>query len=223
MLPTETEKLAKIQHEILVLGEIVLETNQQILDALKECQPCKIDEISKIKKQERYSKIDEIDDNIIKFFALYTPEARDLRQLIAFLKMTNEFDRIANSCNSFIRDFPRALSDDVDKDFILEYAIPLQKTSISALKSALKLIELDDKEQVEEEYKNVVVEEGKNDELYQIIEKNLLKKININLTLSQDYQDIMQALRRLEKVADRALSIASLMHYAKLGGTITKA
>lgn len=223
MLPTEAQKLVKIQHEIILLGQLVLIVNQQILEALEECKPCNLQDINKIKKQERYEKIDEIDDNIIKFFALYTPEAKDLRQLIAFLKLTNEFDRIANSCNSFIRDFPQALSEEVDKDFILEYAVPLQKTSVAALTSALKLIELDDKEAVQEEYKNVVVEEGKNDELYQIIEKNLLKKIHDNLALSQDYQDIMQALRRLEKIADRALSIASLMHYAKLGGVIAKA
>ncbi len=223
MLPTEASKLKKIQAEIIVLGQLVLSTNQQILDALKQCNPCKLDTISKIKKQERYKKIDEIDDHIIKFFALYTPEARDLRQLIAFLKLTNEIDRIANSCNSFIRDFPLALSDEVDKDFILEYAVPLQKTSVAALTSALNLIELEDKDRVLEEYKNVMIEEGKNDELYRIIEKNLLKKINDNITLSQDYQDIMQALRRLEKIADRALSIASLMHYAKLGGVIAKA
>lgn len=223
MLPTESAKLKKIQHEIIILGQIVLASNQKILDALKECDPCQMADINKIKKHERYEKIDEIDDHIIKFFALYTPEARDLRELVAFLKVTNEFDRIANSCNSFIRDFPQALSGDVDKNFILEYAVPLQKTSVAALTSALKLIELDDKERVQEEFKIVVVEEGKNDELYQIIEKNLLKKINDNLALSQDYQDIMQALRRLEKIADRALSIASLMHYAKLGGVIAKA
>ena len=222
MLPTEESKLELIQNEMIGLGRVVLASNQQILAALEECQPCKLDDISKIKKHERYEKIDEIDDLIIKFFALYTPEAKDLRLLIAFLKMTNEFDRIANSCNSFIRDFPQALSDEVDKDFILEYAIPLQKTSVAALTGALNLIALDDKERVHAEYKNVVVEEAKNDDLYQIIEKNLLTKINDNIMLSQDYQDIMQALRRLEKVADRALSIASLMHYAKLGGVITK-
>jgi len=222
MLPTEAAKLAKIQHEVIILGQIVLSTNQKILTALKECNPCMLDDISKLKKQERYEKIDEIDDNIIKFFALYTPEAKDLRELVAFLKVTNEFDRIANSCNSFIRDFPQALSGEIDKNFILEYAIPLQKTSVAALTSALTLIELDDKDRVQEEFKNVVNEESKNDELYHIIEKSLLKKIINNLALSQGYQDIMQALRRLEKIADRALSIASLMHYAKVGGVIAK-
>ena len=222
MLPTFKEKLTHITNEILSLGQSTLVMNQVILDALKNCDSCKLNEIKKLPKKERYEKIDEIDNLIIKVFALYTPEAKDLRELIAYLKITNEFDRIANSCNSFIRDFPNALSDEVDKDFILEYAIPLQKSSVNALIHALKLLELDEKNSVKEHYKAVVVEEGKNDDLYKIIEKSLLKKVNDDVHLSKDYQDIMAALRRLEKIADRALSIANLLHYAKVGGEISK-
>ncbi len=222
MLPTEKEKLQLILNEIMLLGHSTLSMNQVILDALKDCDTCKLGEIKKLPKHERYDAIDRVDNLIIKVFALYTPEARDLRELIAFLKITNEFDRIANSCNSFIRDFPNALSDEVDKNFILEYAIPLQKSSVNALSHALKILELDDKKSVDEHYKIVVVEESKNDDLYKIIEKNLLKKINNDVHLSKDYQDIMAALRRLEKIADRALSIANLLHYAKVGGEISK-
>jgi phosphate transport system protein len=222
MLATQTATLEKIKDEVILLGQLVLETNQHILTALETCDPCQLEDISKIRKQIRYKQIDEIDNLIIKFFAFYAPEARDLRLMVAFLKITNEFDRIANSCNSFIRDFPQALTHDVDKDFILEYAIPLQKTSYSALSSALKLIDLDDKKLIEEEFKSVVVEEAKNDDFYKIIEKNLLQKTNKNSELAKGYQDTMHALRRLEKIADRALSIASLLHYAKIGGSLTK-
>ncbi|MFK5895215.1 MAG: PhoU domain-containing protein [Pseudomonadota bacterium] len=225
MLPTEAEKLKIILQEIMDLGGAVLTTNEQILKALKHCKTsktCHFSKIKKISKQERYKSIDKIDNLIIKVFALYTPEARDLRELIAFLKVTNEFDRIANSCHSFIRDFPNSLSEEVDRAFILEYAIPLQKSTLNALKNALKLIEIQDKKSVNEYYKTVVVEESNNDDLYKIIEKSLLKKTNQDIHLSKDYQNIMAALRRLEKIADRALSIASLMHYAKVGGVISK-
>ena len=222
MLPTEKEKLKQIRQEVSELGQSTLVMNQLILDALKDCKPCQLKDLEKLPKKERYEKIDGIDNLIIKVFALYTPEARDLRELIAFLKITNEFDRIANSCNSFIRDFPNALSDDVDKDCILEYAIPLQKSSVKALTHALKLLTLKHKDAVDDHYKEVVVEESKNDDLYKIIEKTLLKKINNEVNLSKDYQDILAALRRLEKIADRALSIANLMHYAKVGGEISK-
>lgn len=222
MLPTEKEKLKLILNEIINLGMTTLTMNQFILESLEDCDICTLNEIEKLPKKERYDAIDRIDNLIINVFALYTPEARDLRELIAFLKITNEFDRIANSCNSFIRDFPNALSNEVDKAFILEYAVPLQKSSVNALTHALKLIELSDKKAVNEHYKLVVIEESKNDDLYKIIEKSLLKKINNDMNLSKDYQDIMAALRRLEKIADRALSIANLMHYAKVGGEISK-
>lgn len=222
MLPTYKEKLTQIKNEVQSLGQSTLVMNQIILDALINCSVDTFNKIKKLPKKERYEKIDEIDNLIIKVFALYTPEARDLRELVAFLKITNEFDRIANSCNSFIRDFPNALADEVDQDFILEYAIPLQKTSVNALTHALELLQLEEDNSVNEHYKAVVVEEGKNDDLYKIVEKSLLKKVHDDVHLSKEYQDIMAALRRLEKIADRALSIANLMHYAKVGGEISK-
>ncbi len=220
MLPTQKEKLHTILTEIMGLGESVLTTNQQILRSLEQCSSgntCTLNEIQEIPKHDRYKTIDAIDNLIINVFALYAPEAIDLRELIAFLKITNEFDRIANNCHSFIRDFEIGLSIDVDRDFILEYAVPLQKSAVNALSSALKIIALKDKKSVTEYYKKVVIEEDKNDDLYKIIEKSLLEKINEDIHLSRDYQNIMAALRRLEKIADRALSIASLMRYAKLG------
>lgn len=222
MLTTEKEKLKSILDKLLTLGQSTLSTNEEILQALKNCDTCKLNQINKLPKKELYNSIDEIDNLIINVFALYSPEAKDLRELVAFLKITNEFDRIANSCNSFIRDFPNAISSEVDKDFILEYAIPLQKSSVNALMNALNLLKVNDKQLVDEHYKAVVIEESKNDDLYKIIEKSLLKKINNEVHLSNDYQNIMAALRRLEKIADRALSIANLMHYAKIGGEIGK-
>lgn len=222
MLTTEKEKRKSILNKMQLLGQTTLSMNKEILQALKHCDTCKLNLIKKISKKELYSSIDEVDNLIINIFALYSPEARDLRELVAFLKITNEFDRIANSCNSFVRDFPNAISSEVDKELILEYAIPLQKSSVNALSNALNILKINDKQLVEEYYEVVVIEESKNDDLYKIIEKSLLKKISNEVHLSNDYQNIMAALRCLEKIADRALSIANLMHYAKIGGEISK-
>ena len=224
MLPTEKDKLKKILNTVVSLGNSTLQVNQDIMEVLKNGDfSSELNKVEKPTKQERYKKIDEVDNLIITVFALYTPEARDLRELVAFLKITNEFDRISNSCNSFIRDFPKAMENsEIDKDSVLEYAIPLQKSAISALQSALKLLKLEDKQLIEEHYQEVVVEESKNDDLYKIVEKTLLKKIKKDVYLSKEYQNILEALRRIEKVADRALSIANLLHYAKIGGEISK-
>ena len=224
MLPTEKEKLQKILDTVISLGDSTLQVNQDIMAVLKKCnESCELHQIEQPSKQERYQKIDEIDNLIINVFALYTPEARDLRELVAFLKITNEFDRISNSCNSFIRDFPKAMSNsEIDKECVLEYAIPMQKSASSALQSALTLLTTEDKQLIQEHYQEVVVEESKNDDLYKIIEKTLLKKIKKDVYLSKEYQNILESLRRIEKVADRALSIANLLHYAKIGGEISK-
>jgi len=68
----------------------------------------------------------------------------------------------------------------------------------------------------------VVLEEDKNDALYKIIEKSLLNKIHDDIHLFKEYQGILSALRRLEKIADRAMCIASLMHFAIIGGEINR-
>lgn len=222
MLPTETEKLHNILQDMTRLGSKALKLNKNILEKLEHGQIDDLKGIALYPKKEWLNDITQIDTQIIHVFALYTPEARDLRQLVAFLKVTNELDRIVNSSRSFMRDFPYVLSRDIDKDFILENAIPLQKTCVMAVQNALALFATEDKQLVAELYKAVVVEEGKNDELYKIIEKSLLKKINADIQLSNEYQGVMFALRRLEKIADRALSIAYLMHFAKIGGEIYK-
>jgi len=222
MLPIELEKLNKIQQDMVELGEHVLQVNEDILSVLEAREISKIASVELYSKKTWHEKIAEIDNQIIHVCALYSPEARDLRQLVAFLKVTNEFDRIENSCRSFIRDLPIVLSGEMDQESILEYAIPLQKTCVKAVKNATALLNMDDKEEVNKLYKIVVLEEDKNDELYKMIEKSLLNELNENIHLSREYQLVMSALRRLEKIADRALSIAVLMHYARIGGTISK-
>ena len=222
MLPTEIEKLNKIQKDMVELGDHILDVNSEILSVLEAREISKIASIELYSKKTWRDKIAEIDNQIIHVCALYSPEARDLRQLVAFLKITNEFDRIENSCRSFVRDLPAVLTENMDQDSILEYVIPLQKTCVKAVKNATALLDEDDKEVVNKLYKTVVIEEDKNDELYKMIEKSLLNEVSENIELSREYQGVMSALRRLEKVADRALSIAVLMHYAKVGGTISK-
>ncbi len=220
MLPTEKEKLKNIRKDMVSLGQSALKLNEEILEGLEQGNLDKLKNIKLVSKQEWFARIAEIDSQIINVFALYTPEAKDLRQLVAFLKITNEFDRITNSCQSFMRDFPNVLRKNVDKDFILEFAIPLQKTCVVSVKNAVALLETDDKTVAAELYKAVAIEEDENDDLYKIIERNLLKKMNKNIQLSREYQGAMVALRRLEKIADRALSIAFLMQYAVIGGEI---
>ncbi|MDX4066316.1 PhoU domain-containing protein [Aliarcobacter skirrowii] len=221
MLKPYEEKLKLIKSEVEKLGLDVVEALEVCLKALNER---KIENLKNVEISEKkfLAKSNEIDNLIITTLALYTPEARDLRRMVAFLKITNEIVRTAANTKDFAKMFRRSYSEDLDTNTILEYTIPLLKSALLSTKTAVSIIDEHDLKQVEQKYQRVVVEESKTDDLYLMIEKNILKLITKNLDLSKEYFDILSSLRRLEKIADRSVSIASLLQFAKLGGDMVQ-
>ncbi|RXJ78410.1 PhoU family transcriptional regulator [Aliarcobacter skirrowii] len=221
MLKPYEDKLKLIKSEVEKLGLDVVEALEVCLKSLNER---KIENLKNVEISEKkfLAKSNELDNIIITTLALYTPEARDLRRMVAFLKITNEIVRTAANTKDFAKMFRRSYSEDLDTNTILEYTIPLLKSALLSTKTAVSIIDEHDLKQVEQKYQRVVVEESKTDDLYLMIEKNILKLITKNLDLSKEYFDILSSLRRLEKIADRSVSIASLLQFAKLGGDMVQ-
>ena len=218
--PYET-KLTNVKKEIEQISISVIEALELCLKALNDR---KIEDLNNVEITEKkiLAKSSEIDNIIVSTLALYSPEAKDLRRLVSFLKITNELVRTAANTKDFAKKFKKSYSSDLDTAIILEYAIPLLKSALLSLKTATSIIDEHDEKQIEEKYHRVVVEESKTDDLYLMIEKNILKLISKNLDLSKEYFDILSSLRRLEKIADRAVSIAKLFQFAQIGGDIVQ-
>ncbi|MCT7468811.1 phosphate signaling complex PhoU family protein [Aliarcobacter cryaerophilus] len=221
MLKPYEEKLKLIKSEVEKLGLDVVEALEICLKALNER---KIENLKNVEVSEKkfLVKSNEIDNLIITTLALYTPEARDLRRMVAFLKITNEIVRTAANTKDFAKMFRRSYSEELNTNTILEYTIPLLKSALLSTKTAISIIDEQEHSKVEEKYQRVIVEESKTDDLYLMIEKNILKLITQKLDLSKEYFDLLSSLRRLEKIADRSVSIASLLQFAKLGGDIVQ-
>ncbi|PRM92917.1 PhoU family transcriptional regulator [Arcobacter cryaerophilus gv. occultus] len=221
MLKPYEEKLKLIKSEVEKLGLDIVEALEVCLKALNER---KIENLKNVEVSEKkfLIKSNEIDNLIITTLALYTPEARDLRRMVAFLKITNEMVRTAANTKDFAKMFRRSYSEDLNTNTILEYTIPLLKSALLSTKTAISIIDEQEHSKVEEKYQRVIVEESKTDDLYLMIEKNILKLITQKLDLSKEYFDLLSSLRRLEKIADRSVSIASLLQFAKLGGDIVQ-
>ena len=219
MLKPYKENVQIIRHEITSIGKSVVKANQASLDAMKKNDVSSIKEINiSIKKLSQKS--NEIDNLIVKTLALYSPEARDLREMVAFLKITNELVRAGSNTKTFLKTFKKSFNDDINTAAILEYAIPLQKASTLALEITVSMIENYDEKTIEENYNRVIVEESKTEDLYSMVEKNMLKLISKHLELSKDYFDLLSSFRRLEKIAGRSASIANLLLFAQNGGEI---
>ena len=221
MLKTYETKLINIKSEIQKIGVDVVEALEICLTALENK---KIEDLKNVDLTEKklLVKSSEIDNLIVTTLALYSPEAKDLRQLVSFLKITNELVRTGSNVKAFAKMFKKSFSDDLNTTMILEYAIPLLKSALLSLQTTISIIDETDAKHVEEKYHRVVVEESKTDDLYLMIEKNILKMITKNLDLSKEYFDTLSALRRLEKIADRAVSIANLLQFAQVGGDIVQ-
>lgn len=221
MLKPYEEKLKHIKKEIQALGISAVEALELCLKALNDR---KIEDLNNVEISEKKSllKSNEIDNIIVGTLALYSPEAKDLRRLVSFLKITNELVRTSANAKDFAKMFKKSYSSDLDTAIILEYAIPLLKSALLSLKTATSIIDEHEEKQIEEKYQRVVVEESKTDDLYLMIEKNILKLITKKLDLSKEYFDILSSLRRLEKIADRSVSIAKLLQFAQVGGDIVQ-
>jgi phosphate transport system protein len=209
------KSLSEIQKKVISIGDGLVEANKLLLDAIQNCDTKKFDSAKQCIKNIS-SKTDDIDNNIIKVLALYAPEARDLRKVIAYLKITNELARASSNTRSFIRGFTNVCND-VDVTTINEYAVPMQKATLEAIKTSINMLHIDDEDEIREIYNEVLIEENKTDDLYEMVERNLLMQAN-SANNFEKYHKMLKALRKSSKIASRAISIANLLVYAKVGG-----
>ena len=210
------ENLLEIKHKVTDIGTGLLEANKILLSALSDCDQEKFIE-SRAHIKNISSKTDDIDNSIIKVLALYTPEARDLRQVVAYLKITNELSRACSSTRSFIRGFTDVCAD-VDVDTIKEYGVPMQTSTVEAIKLSLSMLNCTDEDEIQEIYNDVLIEENKTDDLYEMVERNLSLQANDTSTFDK-FHKMLRALRKSGKIATRAIAIANLLVYAKIGGS----
>jgi phosphate transport system protein len=221
MLKPYEAKLKNIKEEIQKIGVDVVDSLELCLNSLTEKNIGDLKNVE-ITEKKLQIKSNEIDNMIVTTLALYSPEAKDLRQLVSYLKITNELVRTGSNAKDFAKKFRKSYSDDLNTSIILEYTIPLLKSALLSLQTSISIIDETDAKHIEEKYHRVIVEESKTDDLYLMVEKNILKLITKNLDLSKEYFDILSALRRLEKIADRAVSIANLLQFAQVGGDMVQ-
>ncbi len=215
MLPQYKEKLDEIQGSVKEIADGLLKANELIVEAMTECDN---EAFSNAREYIRNvsNKATAIDNNIVKTLALFSPEAKDLRLLVAYLKITNELVRASSNTRSFIKGFIITCQE-LERDIVNEYAMPMQRATIEALSNMVEMITNCDVDEVQELYSKVLIAESKSDDLYDMIETSVLSKIDQQTDFKKTNK-MLSSLRKSEKIADRALSIASLLLYASIGG-----
>ncbi|MDR1975363.1 MAG: phosphate uptake regulator PhoU [Campylobacteraceae bacterium] len=217
MLPQNEEKLDKIRKDIDRLGVTITQASEVALECLLSDDKERFNEVrDKLKNVD--ADANQADNEIVTSLALFGAEAGDLRELVSYLKITNEFVRMADNLRGFAKNMAVYL-DDVDRFLTLkEYILQLYKASMSAVTTAANLIK--DHDNIEELYRKVQVEESKSDDLYALMEKNILDFGALSADFRANHAKILGTVRKLEKMADRAVAVAKLVLFARSGGEL---
>lgn len=159
---------------------------------------------------------DSVDNNIIVALALYAPEAGELREMIAMLKATNELVRIADASKKFSKGMQEIIEAGVDISDIKQYIMEPHTISIKSIKlviDSFKSFSLD-------LYRAIHIEEEKSDEIFGILQKEILSKTGSEES-AVNYIKIIKTIKKHERVTDHCENIAKLIHYAKEGGKLS--
>jgi len=219
MLSKYDEKINNIRDKISALLRDITTADELALEAFKLSDAAKFKE-AQTNLEKIGLKGDEIDNEIIKTFALFGPEAKELRFLVAYLKMTNEIVRTGEGVKKYARKMSEHTNNECNIEALKPSILLLHKSSVNALKYILECFDKKDECNYEDTYRKVLVEESMNDDLFGVLEKEILGKIIDEKELSIDYVKILGSLRKLERSCDRSVNIANLMMYAQQGGEI---
>lgn len=217
MLPTILEQIQSVRDEITTIAKSLLVANRLLLDGIKDCDINNFQQ-AKLELKQISTNIDKVDNNIVKTLALHTPGTQNLRQLVSYLKITNDLLRAAYSTESFINKFT-TVCDNLDIAIINEYATPMHLATIKALELTMSMFDTEDIDEIHELYDAIVIEENKSDDIYALVEQDLISQAQ-NSEDTLKYHQMLRALRKSAKIASRCVSIANLLVYAKVGGEL---
>lgn len=219
MLDRYKEQLEELQELLKELGDNIIKASSEANSGVQTLTSKNFENARDVlKNTETTANI--IDQRIVKIFALFEPEAVELRELVAYLKTTSELVRLSDNIKSFSRRMKSHIAMEADFSNLQEYSSHLAKSAFNSINYAVESLYVRDKEEVTNTYRKVCVEESKTDDLYSILEKNIMADLCKDIEKSTESIEILSTMRKLERMADRSVNITKLMLFARKGGEI---
>ena len=219
MLKNYKEIMDKSQKRVLGLAEDVVKAYELVLEAFQE------DDIEKATQartmlKDAHDRNSKIDNEIIKTLALFSPEARDLRVVIAYLKIASELTRITDYIRNIAKRIKMQITSELELGELKTDAISFMQSAQKSLQSSIEAIKSQSDDELDNLYRKVNVEESKCDDILSLIEKKLMEKICVLPENASDFINFLHGVRRIERISDRSVNIVKLALFAKKGGKV---
>jgi len=221
MLTKNEEKLAEVRERTVeILNDLII-SQKLALQALEICDSKSFEQV-KVPLKSIGKKVTDIDNLILTIFALYTPEARDLREMVAFLKITSALQRIATNEKNYIKNMS-ICNPELDEDVkrIIKESLHINRCTIRALEYTMEMVnETKDMERLKELNAKIDVEYSKTDDIYAMIEKDVLQVMHNNYAMNDENVNILKYIRKNLKIVDRLEDISARLMFARMGGKL---
>ncbi len=219
MLGNYKEVMEKTQKRVLALAHDVLKAYTLTVEA-SEKKDTELATQARSMLKDAHDRNNKIDNEIIRTLALFSPEAKDLRIVVAYLKITSELSRIADYVRSFAKKVKMQISGELDMSALQNDMQSFLESTKKSLEAAVASIEADSEEALENLYRKVNVEESKCDDIVSILEKNMLQQICVNPEEAGEMVEFLKGMRKLERISDRSVTIVKLAYFAQKGGKL---
>lgn len=169
------------------------------------------------------SKITEkIDNDIVIIFAKFTPEARDLREMVSYLKITSAMNRVRGNINNYLKNMQSMLLEDNATIIeLIQSSLVINTCTVNAFEYTLTMFKtFDDNDKIKNLASKIDVEYSKTDDIYTLLEKEVIQKICGADGLAEEYFNLLKYIRKNLKIIDRLDSIAQRIIFARMGGKL---
>jgi len=102
MLQRYREARDEVRAEVIGVVESLREANKRALKALESSEAEALENAREPIKN-LSDKTEKIDNDIVRIFVKFSPEARDLREMVSYLKITSALNRIRTNINNYLK------------------------------------------------------------------------------------------------------------------------
>ena len=204
------KELQRLQDELLLLGSMVNQALRQSVDILKRQDLAGAEKLIADDKQINRRRF-AIEDAVLTLIATQQPMARDMRFLAAVLEISSELERIGDYGKGIAR-----ITLYLGKDPVVKPLVHIPQMCVivnDMLRAALDaFINLD-----VTAARQIPFEDDKVDELYNIINKELIQLVIANPSIMDRANYFSWAAHNLERSADRVVNICERIVYTVTG------
>ncbi len=213
-------RLRPIEADITAMLETIIAANRDALAGFERRERTHYEQ-ARAKLLTLEVEADAIDDAIVAHFAQPETSKAELHALVTYLKIVNELVRIGVSTRKYAKRIETYCTGSAQMSPFGSVVVPLHKSALRALELVTECFAELSYCDVEDNYRKVMVEESKNDDLYGIVEQEIMQYISQEHARGVDYIKVLGTLRKLERICDRAVNIANLLILAKTGGKLS--